>query len=142
MQLNISLKTFFTGYKEGLFDKYMRPQILKLNDWSLDNFLERRLPRHCAEFICCLPFKEYTHPHTGFMSLAVQSPMECVKQNMAPKTYIAYDMSQELGCGDSVTKLHCDICDVVCFSVLYNKFSFFFFLISWWWWCYCSGVCM
>ncbi|XP_004308523.1 PREDICTED: uncharacterized protein LOC101298267 [Fragaria vesca subsp. vesca] len=116
-ELDINIVQFFNGYLEGQFDGKMWPRILKLNDCSLDDYLEKRLPRHCAEFICCLPFKEYTHPSSGSLNLAVKLPPECVKPDMGPKMYIAYGVSQELGRGDSVTKLHCDSCDVVCFSV-------------------------
>ncbi|XP_061996465.1 lysine-specific demethylase JMJ29-like isoform X2 [Rosa rugosa] len=112
-ELDIGIHQFFTGYLEGQFDGKMWPRILKLNDRSLDDYLEKRLPRHCAEFICCLPFKEYTHPRSGLLNLAVKLPMECVKPDMGPKMDIAYGVSQELGRGDSVTKLHCDSCDVV-----------------------------
>ncbi|VVA35590.1 PREDICTED: lysine-specific demethylase JMJ25 [Prunus dulcis] len=126
----ISVSTsFFTGYSKGRFDRKMWPQMLKLNDPSLDDFFKERLPRHCAEFICYLPFKEYTHPHRGFLNLAVKLPKECVKPDMEPKTYIAYGVSEELGRGDSVTKLHCNSCDVVLRIAVFT--SYLTFLIGW-----------
>lgn len=110
----------------GLFDCKMWPQVLKLNDQSLADCFEKRLPRHCAEFICCLPFKEYTHPRSGFLNLSVKLPFGSGKPDMGPTTYIAYGVSQELGRGDSVTKLHCHTCDVVCFAVLdFYSFNYF-----------------
>lgn len=133
MQLDIGIHKFFTGYSKGRFDRQMWPQMLKLNDPSLDDFFKERLPRHCAEFICYLPFEEYTHPHRGFLNLAVKLPKECVKPDMGPKTYIAYGVSEELGRGDSVTKLHCNSCDVVSVAVLHFYFFFFFPLWVGWW---------
>lgn len=111
-ELDISINKFFSGYLMGLFDCKMWPQVLKLNDQSLADCFEKRLPRHCAEFICCLPFKEYTHPCSGFLNLAVKLPFGSGKPDMGPTTYIVYGVSQELGRGDSVTKLHCHTCDV------------------------------
>ncbi|CAA0839549.1 transcription factor jumonji (jmjC) domain-containing protein, partial [Striga hermonthica] len=112
-EVEINIHKFFSGYSKCQFDSYGWPQILKLKDWPPSNLFEERLPRHGAEFISCLPFKDYTHPRHGYLNLAVKLPEESLKPDMGPKTYIAYGLSPELGRGDSVTKLHCDMSDAV-----------------------------
>ncbi|XP_061337465.1 lysine-specific demethylase JMJ26-like [Gastrolobium bilobum] len=109
----INIHQFFTGYTSGRKDWLNWPQILKLKDWPPSNFFEKCLPRHCAEFLSSLPYKEYTDPLRGVLNLAVKLPKGCLKPDMGPKTYIAYGFAQELGRGDSVTKLHCDMSDAV-----------------------------
>ncbi|OIT37870.1 lysine-specific demethylase jmj25 [Nicotiana attenuata] len=112
-EVEVNIHQFFKGYMEGRFDDAGWPQILKLKDWPPSDLFDERLPRHGAEFVSSLPFKEYTHPQSGYLNLAVKLPKESLKPDMGPKTYIAYGVPQELGRGDSVTKLHCDMSDAV-----------------------------
>ncbi|KAJ4850827.1 hypothetical protein Tsubulata_047184 [Turnera subulata] len=111
--VEVNFHEFFQGYNCGRFDKLKWPKLLKLKDWPSSAFFDEVLPRHCAEFTCYLPFKEYTHPKTGPLNLAVRLPEGSLKPDLGPKTYIAYGFPSELGRGDSVTKLHCDMSDAV-----------------------------
>ncbi|XP_076948219.1 lysine-specific demethylase JMJ27-like [Bidens hawaiensis] len=113
-EVDVNVHQFFKWYTDGRYDeKNEWPQILKLKDWPPSSLFEERLPRHGVEFITSLPFKEYTHPRDGYLNLAVKLPANSLKPDMGPKTYIAYGVTQELGRGDSVTKLHCDMSDAV-----------------------------
>lgn len=112
-QEDINVHKFFNGYTEGRYDKYDWPEILKLKDWPPSSLFGERLPRHNVEFINCLPFKVYTHPQNAYLNLASKLPKETLMPDMGPKTYIAYGFAKELGRGDSVTKLHCDMSDAV-----------------------------
>ncbi|XP_057787068.1 lysine-specific demethylase JMJ25-like isoform X2 [Salvia miltiorrhiza] len=117
-EVDVNAKQFFNWYSEAYsteaqFDKMGWPQILKLKDWPPSTLFEQLLPRHGFEFISCLPFKEYTHPQDGHLNLETKLPPGSIKPDMGPKTYIAYGFNEELGRGDSVTKLHCDMSDAV-----------------------------
>ncbi|XP_043717893.1 lysine-specific demethylase JMJ25-like [Telopea speciosissima] len=111
-EFEVNSHQFFKGYSEGRSYDNMWPTILKLEVWPPSDFFER-LPRHGAEFVSALPFQEYTHPNFGILNLAVKLPKTCLKPDLGPMTYIAYGFPEELGRGDSVTKLHCDMSDVV-----------------------------
>jgi len=102
------------GYTQGrTHPRPHWPEMLKLKDWPPSSSFDQRLPRHGAEFISALPFPEYTDPRYGPLNLAFKLPTGALKPDLGPKTYIAYGFNQELGRGDSVTKLHCDMSDAV-----------------------------
>ncbi|GER31150.1 transcription factor jumonji (jmjC)domain-containing protein [Striga asiatica] len=112
-EVDVNIHQFFKGYTDGRKDSSSWPEMLKLKDWPPSTLFEERLPRHNAEFLSALPYKEYTHLRNGPLNLAAKLPEKMLKPDLGPKTYIAYGYPEELGRGDSVTKLHCDVSDAV-----------------------------
>lgn len=112
----VTATEFFNGYSKGRRHDNLWPEMLKLKDWPPSDLLEERLGRHCADFISRLPYQYYTNPSWGFFNLATKLPENSLKPDLGPKTYIAYGYAEELGRGDSVTKLHLDMSDAVCLS--------------------------
>lgn len=115
VQVEINIHQFFKGYEDGRFYKDGSPEMLKLKDWPPQTDFENRLPRHGAEFLVTLPYKDYTDPKKGILNLATKLPQKAIKPDLGPKTYIAYGLRRELCKGNSVTKLHCDMADAVRF---------------------------
>ncbi|RZC76794.1 hypothetical protein C5167_000908 [Papaver somniferum] len=105
-EVEVKIFDFFRGYSEGRMFPNMWPEMLKLKDVVL-------LPRHSVEFVSSLPYQQYTNPKHGFLNLATKLPAKSLKPDLGPKPYIAYGHAEELGRGDSVTKLHHDMSDVV-----------------------------
>ncbi|XP_022556510.2 lysine-specific demethylase JMJ25 isoform X1 [Brassica napus] len=112
-EVEVNTRDFFEGYSKGRTYENFWPEMLKLKDWPPSDKFEDLLPRHCDEFISALPFQEYSDPRTGILNIAAKLPEGLIKPDLGPKTYIAYGIPDELGRGDSVTKLHCDMSDAV-----------------------------
>ncbi|KAI3950576.1 hypothetical protein MKW92_035303 [Papaver armeniacum] len=95
-EVEVKIVHFFRGYSEGLTFPNMWPKMQRLKD-----------------MVFSLPYQLYTNPKRGFLNLATKLPPKSLKPHLGPKAHIAYGHAEKLGLGDSVTKLHCDISDMV-----------------------------
>nr|XP_043621990.1 lysine-specific demethylase JMJ25-like [Erigeron canadensis] len=98
-EVTIDLYKFFRGYLEEC------PLLMKLEDWLPSCVSEEEWPHHFVEFVKCLPFKDYTHPHDGYLNVLNKLPDLSLKPNMGPRMDITYR--------GSVIKIRCDKSDTV-----------------------------
>ncbi|KAJ7977956.1 lysine-specific demethylase JMJ25 [Quillaja saponaria] len=112
-EVDIELGQFIKGYSEGRICENGWPQILKLKDWPSPSASEEFLLYQRPEFIRKLPLLEYIHSKWGLLNVAAKLPHYSLQNDVGPKIYISYGISEELGRGDSVTNLHFNMRDMV-----------------------------
>ncbi|KAK2456570.1 lysine-specific demethylase JMJ25 [Trifolium repens] len=112
-EIDIELGQFMKGYSEGRILENGWPQILKLKDWPSPSASEEFLLYQRPDFISKLPLLQYIHSKWGLLNVAAKLPHYSLQNDVGPKIYISYGISDELGRGDSVTKLHFNMRDMV-----------------------------
>ncbi|KAK7356087.1 hypothetical protein VNO80_15353 [Phaseolus coccineus] len=120
-EIDIELAQFMKGYLEGRAHENGWPQLLKLKDWPSPSASEEFLLYQRPEFISKLPLLQYIHSKWGLLNVAAKLPHYSLQNDVGPKIYIAYGISDELGRGDSVTNLHFNIRDMVYLLVHTNE---------------------
>ncbi|KNA16462.1 hypothetical protein SOVF_088950 [Spinacia oleracea] len=83
-------------------------------DWPPDGKFEESLPLHGTEFVRALSFKEYTHSRDGVLNLSTKWPLDKLKPDLEPKTYISYGL---LGVGSWRLKTLLRSYTVICLNV-------------------------
>ncbi|KHN19103.1 60S ribosomal protein L22-2 [Glycine soja] len=108
------LAHFMKGYFEGHILENGWPQLLKLKDWPTPSASEEFLLYQRPEFISKLPLLQYIHSKWGlaFFNVVAKLPHYSLRNDVGPKIYISYGISDELRRGDSVTNLHFNMRDM------------------------------
>lgn len=112
-EVNIELGQFMKGYSEGRLRENGFPQMLKLKDWPSPSASEEFFLYQRPEFISNFPFLEFIHSKWGLLNVAAKLPHYSLQNDVGPKIFISYGLSEELGRGDSVTNLHLNMRDMV-----------------------------
>lgn len=112
-EVDIELAEFIKGYSEGRIHEDGWPQMLKLKDWPSPSASEELLSCQRPDFISKVPFLEFIHSKWGFLNVAAKLPHYSLQNDVGPKIFISYGLSEELGRGDSVTNLHLNMRDMV-----------------------------
>ncbi|XP_021742533.1 lysine-specific demethylase JMJ25-like [Chenopodium quinoa] len=112
-EVDIELGQFMKGYSEGLLRENGSPQMLKLKDWPSPSASEEFFLYQRPEFISKVPFLEFIHSKWGLLNVAAKLPHYSLQNDVGPKIFISYGLSEELGRGDSVTNLHLNMRDMV-----------------------------
>lgn len=111
-QTDIELDQFMKGYFEGIHENGL-PRLLKLKDWPSPSASEEFLLYQKIEFISKMPLMEYIHPRLGILNVAAKLPHYSLQSDVGPKILISYGTKEDLGAGNSVTKLHFKMRDMV-----------------------------
>ncbi|KAG5006746.1 hypothetical protein JHK82_024686 [Glycine max] len=114
------LAHFMKGYFEGHILENGWPQLLKLKDWPTPSASEEFLLYQRPEFISKLPLLQYIHSKWGLFNVVAKLPHYSLRNDVGPKIYISYGISDELRRGDSVTNLHFNMRDMVYYFSLIN----------------------
>ncbi|KAG4388129.1 hypothetical protein GLYMA_09G108450v4 [Glycine max] len=109
------------GYFEGHILENGWPQLLKLKDWPTPSASEEFLLYQRPEFISKLPLLQYIHSKWGLFNVVAKLPHYSLRNDVGPKIYISYGISDELRRGDSVTNLHFNMRDMVYLLVHTNE---------------------
>ncbi|KAG5012540.1 hypothetical protein JHK86_024801 [Glycine max] len=112
-EVDIELAQFMKGYFKGHILENGWPQLLKLKDWPSPSASEEFLLYQRPEFISKLPLLQYIHSKWGLFNVVAKFPHYSLQNDVGPKIYISYGISDELGRGDSVTNLHFNMRDMI-----------------------------
>ncbi|TXG49050.1 hypothetical protein EZV62_024925 [Acer yangbiense] len=112
-EIDIELSQFIKGYSEGQIHEGGWPVMLKLKDWPSPSASEEFLLYHRPEFVSKMPLLEYIHSRLGFLNVAAKLPHYSLQNDVGFKIYMSYGTYDEHGRGDSVTKLHLNMRDMV-----------------------------
>lgn len=112
-EIDIELGQFMKGYSEGRLRENGCSQMLKLKDWPSPSASEEFFLYQRPEFISKVPFLEFIHSKWGLLNVAAKLPHYSLQNDVGPKIFISYGLSEEMGRGDSLTNLHLNMRDMV-----------------------------